>query len=126
MEATEKIELAESNIWQALRDYFRHTRRTEVLDDVSDTFIRRLAKDNYYAKQELCELFRKSPVWNEELDALVINGTRTHNLDYERIRSMANDILAPAFAGCDEERQLGIKCRKNHLSNNSLFANCFF
>ena len=69
---------------------------------------------------------RTSPVCNEELDALVINGTRTHNLDYERIRSLANDILAPVFAGCDEERQLGIKCRKNHLSNNSLFANCFF
>ncbi len=40
----------------------RHTSETKVLDDVSDTFIMRLAKDNYYAKQELRELFRKSPV----------------------------------------------------------------
>ena len=93
MEAEDKIRLAEENIRQALKDYGRHTSRTEVLDEVSDAFIRRLAKDNYYAKQELRELFRKSPVWNEELDALVINGTRTHDPDYSRIKDLAYQIL---------------------------------
>lgn len=34
MKAKEKIELAEENIRQALRDYGRHTSHTEVLDDV--------------------------------------------------------------------------------------------
>ena len=53
----------------------------------------RLAKDNYYAKQELRELFRKSPVWDEKLDALVINGTRTHDPDYNCIESLARQIL---------------------------------
>ena len=89
MEAKEKIRLAEENIRQALIDYGRHTSRTEVLDDVPDAFIRRLEKDNYYAKQKLRELFKKSPVWNEELDALVINGTRTHDPDYSRIGDLA-------------------------------------
>lgn len=93
MEAKEKIRLAEENIRQALRDYGRHTSKTEVLQDVSDAFIMRLAEDNYYAKQELRELFRKSPVWNEELDALVINGTRTHDPDYTRIKDLAWRIL---------------------------------
>ncbi len=93
MKAEEKIRLAEENIRQALRDYGRHTSQTNVLDDVSETFIMRLAKDNYYAKQELRALFRKSPIWNEELDALVINGTRTHDPDYSRIRILARQIL---------------------------------
>ena len=93
MEATKKIELAEANIRQALMDYGRHTSKTEVLQDVSDCFIRRLAKDNYYAKKELRELFRKSPVWDERLDALVINGTRTHDPDYFRIKDLAHRIL---------------------------------
>ncbi len=104
MEATEKIGLAESNIRQALADYGKHTTQTEVLDDVSDVFIKRLAKDNYYAKQELRELFRKSPVWNEELDALVINGTRTHEPDYFRIKGLARQILEdPIRNGTNEQ-----------------------
>ena len=109
MEAEEKIRLAEENIRQALIDYGRHTSRTEVLDDVSDAFIRRLAKDNYYAKQELRELFRKSPVWNEELDALVINGTRTHDPDYSRIGDLAWEILEHPARTKDMEVYLNIK-----------------
>ena len=120
MEATEKIELAESNIRQALRDYFRHTRRTEVLDDVSDTFIRRLAKDNYYAKQELCELFRKSPVWNEELDALVINGTRTNDPDYSRIQDLSELILEHPLRAVDMDRYRNIRKAIRFFSNPNL------
>lgn len=93
MEAKEKIALNERNIRQALLDYGKHTYQTEVLDDVSDTFIKRLAKDNYYAKQELRELFRKSPAWNEELDAIVINGTRTHDPNYNRIGSLIRQLF---------------------------------
>ena len=93
MKAEDKIRLAEENIRQALRDYRRHTSQTDVLDDISDAFVMRLAKDNYYAKRGLRELFRKSPVWNEELDALVINGTRTHDPDYSRIKDLAWQIL---------------------------------
>ena len=96
MNKEDKIILNEQNIRQAISDYRKHTRQYSVLDDVSDEFIERLAKDNYFAKMELRELFRKSPVWNEELDALIINGTRTHQPDYDRVESLANDILFPA------------------------------
>lgn len=76
MEMQEVISRAERNIRQALRDYGAHTSKTDVLEDVTDEFIYRLAADSSYAKQGLRKLFSKSPVWNEELDALVINGTR--------------------------------------------------
>lgn len=93
MDMQETINRAERNIRQALEDYARHTRQTYVLDDVSGEFIRRLAEDSSRAKQGLRELFSKSPVWDAELDALVINGTRTHNPDYERIYQLACRIL---------------------------------
>ncbi len=97
MEMQQIIEQAERNIRQALEDYGAHTRQTDVLDDVSETFIRRLARDSSYAKQELRELFSKSPVWDSSLDALVINGTRTHNPDPEVVRGLAIDILQDAY-----------------------------
>lgn len=93
MEMQQIIEQAQKNIWQAIDDYRRHTTQTDVLDDVEDVFVRELARDSSYAKQNLRELFSKSPVWDERIDALVINGTRTHNPDYDRIRSLAHEIL---------------------------------
>ena len=95
MDTQEKIEMNRKNIWQAIDDYRAHTYQTYVLDDVSEKFVGKLARDNAYSKRELRNLFRKSPVWNEELDALVINGTRTHNPDYKRIRILAEEILSP-------------------------------
>jgi len=99
MDMQEIIDRAESNIRQALADYRRYTSKTEVLDDVSDEFIRTLARDSSYAKQELRELFSKSPVWDASIDALVINGTRTHNPDYDRIYELASQILDPVLYG---------------------------
>ena len=40
------IAQSEENIRQALEDYAEHTSQTDVLDDVSEAFIKRLAKDN--------------------------------------------------------------------------------
>lgn len=83
------IKNAEDNIRRALADYGEHTSQHTVLEDVSDAFIERLARDSVKAKQSLRELFSQSPVWDEDLDALVINGTRTHDPDYEAIYDMA-------------------------------------
>ena len=114
MEMQEVISRAERNIRQALRDYGAHTSQTDVLDDVTDEFIYRLAADSSYAKQGLRELFSKSPVWNEELDALVINGTRTHDPDYDRIHRLAMQILEKPFKSLDYDY------------NDILKAVCFF
>ena len=95
MDIQATIEKNKRNIWQAINDYGAHTYQTYILEDVSEQFVDRLARDNAYSKRELRHLFRKSPVWNEELDALVINGTRTHNADYKRIRILAEEILSP-------------------------------
>ncbi len=93
MEMHQIIEQAERNIRQALADYGKHTNRTEVLDNVTNAFIKGLAQDSSYAKRNLRELFSKSPVWDESIDALVINGARTHNPDSERILELGNRIL---------------------------------
>lgn len=108
MEIQEKIKLAKANIWKAIKDYKAHTYQRNVLDDISDDFVNTLAEDNTYAKQHLRDLFRKSPVWNEELDALVINGTRTHNPDYERVYELAEAILAPARMTADSKTNVKI------------------
>lgn len=91
------IAQSEENIRQALQDYARHSSNTDVMDDASDKFIHRLAEDNAYAKKELRELFSQSPVYDSKLDALVINGTRTHDPDQERIISLGRDILVGAL-----------------------------
>ena len=98
------IEQSEENIRQALRDYAEHTSYTDVLDDVSDAFIHRLAKDNAYAKQELRELFSQSPVYDAKLDALVINGTRTHDPDPAVIQRVGRDILVGAVGHIIEDK----------------------
>ncbi len=97
MDMQKIISLAESNIRTALADYARHTCDTQVMDDVCEEFIRELAYDSAYAKADLRELFSKSPVWNEELQAIVINGTRTRNTDYERVYDLSTSILHPLY-----------------------------
>lgn len=97
MDIEKVIAQSEENIRQAIRDYAAHTSQTDVLDDVSDGFIHRLAKDNAYAKKELRELFSQSPVYDSKLDALVINGTHTHDPDPNRIILLARDILDEAI-----------------------------
>lgn len=95
MEMQQIIEQAERNIRQALGDYGKHTHQKDVLEDVSDRFIERLARDSSWAKNDLRNLFSKSPVWDERIDALVINGTRTHDPDYSRIRELGFQIFEP-------------------------------
>lgn len=102
MEFKEKVELTRQNIWQAIDDYGRHSEKTDMLDDVADEFVDRLAEDSVKAKQGLREMLSKSPAWNEKLDALVINGSRTHDPDYAVVRDLALQILRPAFVTHNE------------------------
>lgn len=103
MDMQEKINLAKSNIRQAIKDYGAHSYQTAVLTNIDARFVEKLAEDNTYAKAELRTLFRKSPVWDETLDALVINGTRTHNPDYDIIAQLGDALLKPAYEKADFE-----------------------
>ena len=105
MDIQEKIRQNTKNIWQAMDDYRAHTYTTGVLDAITHKFVDRLAEDNAHAKAELRNLFRQSPVWNEELDALVINGTRTHDPDSYRVHRLASDILCPAYCFAPSEKR---------------------
>lgn len=104
MEMTELIERAKRNIWEALGDYGRYTSQTSVLDDCTESFVSQLASDSCHAKQGLRELFSKSPVWDAELDALVINGTRTHDPDPDRIYALGTEILHEAIYHSDTQK----------------------
>ena len=97
MEKAQKIEMTRKNIETALDDYFRHANSDYDRYDISDTFVSRLATTSVEAKENLRNMLRKSPAWNEELDALVINGNRTHEPDEERIWDLGLKILTPAM-----------------------------
>lgn len=104
MEVNEIIQRAKEHIWDAIRDYGEHTSQTDVMDSCTGEFVNRLACDSTYAKQSLRQLFSKSPVWDSELDALVINGTRTHDPDPDRIYQLGVDILSDAIYRADGNR----------------------
>lgn len=77
LDYTDITKNAEKNIQKALKDYWAHTEGgLDIYDDISASFIERLAHDSTRSKRELRELFSKSPAWNEELDALVMNTPR--------------------------------------------------
>ena len=88
----EKITMAEQNIRLAMVDYNEHLDLEDrILTD--EPFVKRLAESSTKAKQELRELFRKSPSWDEELDAIVLNGNRTHEPDAGKIVNGIIDLL---------------------------------
>ena len=96
--------LTRNNIRTAIDDYFRHADSDHVYENISEEFVNCLAIDSINNKSELRELFSKSNGWNEQLQAIVINGTKTHNPDYFLVHNLANDILRPAKwdADCDK------------------------
>lgn len=85
-------------IEKALRDYIAHTNTTGGMFDggVDDVFVDRLARDSAWAKKDLRELFRKADGWNENLQAIVINGTTTHDPDDTKVYRLASELLDPA------------------------------
>ena len=92
-----------NNIWSAVEDYFRHADSDDVYENISDQFVDRLASDSIKSKRALRELFSKSQGWNENLQAIIINGTKTHNPDYSLVHDLAHSILYPVKldAECD-------------------------
>ena len=102
--STELESLLARNIRTALDDYGARTYKQTVLEDVSDKFIGRLARDAVSAKAELREMLGKSPAWDENLQAVVINGTRTHDPDDWKIFRLGRQILQPYLENlCDDE-----------------------
>lgn len=90
-----KIEMAKQNILQAIEDYNRHIDEGDSIS-LSDEAALVLAHDSVKAKQELRELFRKSPSWDEELDAIALNGNRTHEPVASKVYEGVTDLLVKA------------------------------
>lgn len=106
MKTEEKIELIQQDIWQAIEDYSKYCKRENTVDNVSKEFVDRLAEDSIKAKKELREMFRRSSAWNEDLDSLVIDGTWTHNTDYDIVEDLGYNILRPVLFPLSERREL--------------------
>lgn len=101
MNMNEIIALNRENIKKAIEDYSAHTYETAILDDISSEFIDNLAEKSAHSKSALRDLFSKSPAWREDLQALVINGNRTHDPDEDYINELVCKILMPA-RNCDK------------------------
>ena len=110
MDKSLKIQALKDSIDTAIDDYWKHSKlnEDEIKENVSYNFIDTLAEDAYYAKYNLRNMLRKSPNWNEELDAVVLNGTSTHDLNYEKIYRMAVRIVEHAL---DKAEEAGVKAR---------------
>lgn len=93
-----KEEQLERQIKEALSAYYRYAEggdRLNEIKNVSDEFVERLAKDAAENKESLRVMMRKSPAWDEGLDAWVINGNRTHEPDYEKIETWIRELFWP-------------------------------
>lgn len=100
-------ENAKQNIRIALDNYFCHANGNICRDDISERFIDRLAHDSVDAKAGLRQLFSQSPAWVPELDAMVINGNRTCDTDWSRVKQLISEIIPDYYKNPD----LPIACR---------------
>lgn len=98
------IEQYREGIWKSLKDYFAHTTLNKVYEDISDDFVDILAFDSYNAKAELRKFLSRSSAWNDDLQAIVINGTRTHDPNYSYVRQLAEQILFPAKIDANSQK----------------------
>ena len=97
-------ELTRNNVRTALDDYFCHADSDDVYENISEEFVERLANDSINSKHALRELFCQSQGWNENLQAIAINGTKTHNPDYTLVHDLAHSILYPAKLDADYDK----------------------
>lgn len=111
------ITLTEENIRRAIADYTAHTYQTDGIEDVSDVFIERLARDSVAAKSDLRNLFATSPSWNNELQAIVLSGTRNRKPNSIVVSDLADKILMPAKYGCDYEKLCKINSAVRFFTN---------
>ena len=85
----------------ALRDYVAHVHSDNAnagiyTPDISDAFIHRLATDATNAKSGLRDMFRQVDGWNEDLQAVILNGTQTHNPDNAKVYRLVSKLLDTA------------------------------
>ena len=93
-----KEEQLERQIKDALSAYARYAEDGDNLNEIenaSDNFVKRLARGAARAKEPLRVMMRKSPAWDEGLDAWVINGNRTHEPDVKKVARWLEELFFP-------------------------------
>lgn len=97
----------------ALRDYVAYTYTKQGMfaqGMPSDDFIHRLAVDSAHAKSGLRDMFRKAKGWNEELQAVVVNGTQTHNPNPNRIDELIQKIIPQSIYATHDYTTVNFAC----------------
>ena len=81
----------------AYSEYAKDGNNLDEIENPSDDFVKRLANEAAESKEPLREMMRKSPAWDEALDAWVINGNRTHEADYKKIEKWLDRLFQSIF-----------------------------
>lgn len=85
----EVIAINEAQIKKFVETYWtRGTSRTDVRDRISPDFIRALAVDAAFAKKSLRDLFKWSPYWCPDIQALKIDVVHKYKPNYYRVRNL--------------------------------------
>ena len=132
MTIKEKLNITKNHIRTAMEDYWRYTDcGMDIKESISETFIKKLAEDSLYAKKDLRTMLRKHPSWNEELDAVVINSSMTHEPNIDKIKTMLLDLFMPImkqhlakkqeFIVSDVEKSIKHTQMFDDISNSILF-----
>ena len=112
---------AEREIRAAVDAYSAHTWQTDILDDISPKFIRRLAEDSTVAKSDLRSFLSRSPLWVPELDALKIPGELPADVDGNNIDELADKILFSAkITACNLDRVRDIDMLREYMVNDTV------
>lgn len=112
---------AEREIRTAVKAYSAHTSQTDILDDISPEFIRRLAEDSTSAKSALRAFLSRSPLWVPELDALKIPGELPADVDSHSVDEIADRILFPAqLLTVDPDKTRDIETLREYVVNDTV------
>lgn len=122
-----KEQQLERQIREALSAYAEYADGGDNINEIenaSDKFIKRLAKDAARAKEPLRTMMRKSPAWDEALDALIINGNRTHEPDFELIDNWLKKLFEPVLYDgkgtiSSDDWWAFITCLRNDFDNDN-------
>lgn len=115
MSESDVVRHADKNIHQAVDDYFKHVAGKSIMNHITGVFINRLAENSTRSKEKLRELFSKSPNWNPELDAIVLDGVKKCELSADRIYGLAYRILNDVILNSKKEKHADIIKALNFL-----------
>ena len=79
------VKEVENIIRKAFVDYYAKVDYANRGDELSSAAVKRIAKDSFSAKENLRNMLRKHPCWNEEKDCIIVEKTINATVSCERL-----------------------------------------